>query len=87
VKYIYITVVIANVALSFVQIIPGGGKTIIHAQKPKIVNSIHSSTESLKHHNTRASMKSKNSQDKPVETIELVSLSPTNKQMLLSGKR
>ena len=55
--------------------------------KPKIVNSIHSSRESLKHHNTRASEKRKNSQDEPVETTELVSLNPTNKQMLPSGKR
>ena len=46
--------------------------------KPKIVNSIHSSRESLKHHNTRASEKSKNSQDEPVEATELVSLNPTN---------
>jgi hypothetical protein len=32
-------------------------------------------------------MKSKASQDEPVETTELVSLNPTNKQMLPSGKR
>jgi hypothetical protein len=55
--------------------------------KPKIVNSIHSSRGSLKHHNTRVSMKSKNSQDEPVETTELLSLNPTKKQMLLSSKR
>jgi hypothetical protein len=55
--------------------------------KPRIVNLIHSSRESLKHHNTRASTKSKDSQDEPVETTELVSLNPTNQQMLPSGKR
>jgi hypothetical protein len=55
--------------------------------KPKIVNLIHSSKESLKHHNTRASMKNKNAQDEPVETTEFVSLNPTDKQMLPSGKR
>ena len=54
--------------------------------KPKIVNLIHSSRESLKHHNTRASTKCRTSQDEPVETTELVSLSPANKQMLPSGK-
>ena len=52
--------------------------------KPSIINSIHSSRESLKHHNT---MRNKSSQDEPVETTELVSLNPTNKQMLPSGKR
>ena len=55
--------------------------------KPKIVYSIHSWRESLKHHNIRASTKSKSSQDEPVETTELVSLNPTNKKMLPSGKR
>ena len=55
--------------------------------KPKIVNSIHSSRESLRHHNVRASMKSKNSDGEPAETTELVSIDPTNKQMIPSGKR
>ena len=55
--------------------------------KPKIVNSIHSSRESLKYHNTRASVKSKNSEGETAETTQLVSLNPTNKQMLPSGKR
>jgi hypothetical protein len=54
--------------------------------KPKIVNSIHSSTESLKNRNTRASVKSKNSEE-PVETTELVSLNPASKQILPTGKR
>ena len=55
--------------------------------KPRIVNSIHSSRESLKYHNTRASKKSKDSQDEAIETTELLSLKPTNKQMLPSSKR
>jgi hypothetical protein len=55
--------------------------------KPGIVNLIHSSRESLKHHNTRSIIKSKDSQEEPVETAEPVSLNPTNKQMLPSGKR
>ena len=50
------------------------------------VNSIHSSRESLKYLSARASTKSRNSQNKPVETTEVVSLNPTSKQMLLSGK-
>jgi len=48
---------------------------------------MHSYRESLKHHNTRASVKSKTSEAEPAETTELVSLNRTNKQMLPSGKR
>ena len=55
--------------------------------KPKILNLIHSYRESLQHHNTTANVNSKNSQYEPVETTELVSLNPTNKHMLSSGKR
>jgi len=52
--------------------------------KPKIVNSIHSSRESLKHHTARASVKGRVSEG---EATELVLLNPTNIQMLPSGKR
>ena len=56
--------------------------------KPKIVNSIHSSRESLRHHNAKASVRRRrNSNGEPAETTELVLLNPTNKQMLPSGKR
>ena len=55
--------------------------------KLKIVNSIHSSRESVRHHNTKASVKSRHSDGEPAETTELVSLNPTNKEMLPSGKR
>jgi len=55
--------------------------------KPKIVNSIHSSRESLKHHTVRASAKGRISEGEPAEAAELVLLNPTNKQMLPSGKR
>jgi hypothetical protein len=61
---------------------------IIHEQvfKQKIVNSIHSSQESLKYPNARTSMKSRNSQNESIATTELVSLNSTSKLMLPSGK-
>jgi hypothetical protein len=55
--------------------------------KPKIVNLIHFSKESLEYYNPTASRKSRNSQDDSVEITELVLLNPTSKQTLPPGKR
>ena len=55
--------------------------------KSKIVNSIHSSRDSLKYHTARASVKNRISEEEPAEEKELVLLNPINKQMLPSGIR
>jgi hypothetical protein len=55
--------------------------------KPKIINSVHSSRESLKIPNARASIKPKPSQEDAIEETELVSLKACNKQLIPSGKR
>jgi hypothetical protein len=53
--------------------------------KPKIVNSVHSSRESLKYENSRPSAKSRISQSDAIEVTELVTLNP--KYTINSGKR
>jgi phenolic acid decarboxylase len=47
--------------------------------KPKFVNLMHSSKESLKYPIARASMKGSNSQNETIEITELVSLNPTSR--------
>ena len=55
--------------------------------KPKIVNSIHSSRESLRYSGSRASNKTRHSLSDAVEVTELVSLNTNVKNMTPSGKR
>lgn len=55
--------------------------------KPKIVNSIHSSRESLRIPGTRMSSVRKPSQDDVMEETELVCLKTGNKHLTPSGKR
>ena len=55
--------------------------------KPKIINSIHSSRESLRFPNTRTGNVRKPSQEDKVEETELVPLRVNNKQVIPSGKR
>lgn len=53
--------------------------------KPKIVNSVHSSRESLRQMNSRPSVKQRSSQCDAVEVTELMTLNP--KLTINSGKR
>jgi len=55
--------------------------------KPKIINSVHSSRESLRIPNTRASSLRKSLHEDAIEETELVSLKTCNKQIMPSGKR
>jgi hypothetical protein len=55
--------------------------------KPKIINSVNSSKESLRIPNTRTSSLQKPSQADAKEETELVSLKECNKQIITSGKR
>jgi len=55
--------------------------------KPKIINSVHSSRESLRIPNTRASSLRKPSQEDAIEENELVSLTACSKHVIPSGKR
>ena len=55
--------------------------------KPKIVNSIHSSRESLRCSGSRASNRVRHSLTDAVETTELVSLNTNAKNLVPSGKR
>ena len=55
--------------------------------KPKIINSIHSSQESLRFPNTRTGNVRKLSLEEAVEETELVSLRTGGKQLIHSGKR
>ena len=55
--------------------------------KPKIINSVHSSRESLRFPNTRTSNVRKPSREDSVEETELVSLRTGSKQLIPSGKR
>jgi hypothetical protein len=55
--------------------------------KPKIINSVQSSRESLRIPNTRTGSLRKPSQVDAIEETELVSLKAFNKQVIPSGKR
>ena len=55
--------------------------------KTKIINSVHSSRESLRIPNTTTSTLRKPSQVDAIEETELVSLKACNKQVIPSGKR
>jgi ribosomal protein L10 len=55
--------------------------------KPKIINSIHSSRESLRSPNTRTVNLRKLSQEDAIEETELLSLKPCGKLVIPSGKR
>lgn len=55
--------------------------------KPKIINSVYSSKESLKMSNTRASSKQKPSQSDAIEETELVSLNACSRHITPAGKR
>ena len=55
--------------------------------KPKIINSVHSSRESLRIPNTQASSKRKPSQWDAIEETELVSLKACGKAIIPSGQR
>jgi hypothetical protein len=55
--------------------------------KPKIINSVHSSKESLKILNTKASNKRKPSQGDAIEETELASLNVCSRHVTPSGKR
>jgi hypothetical protein len=54
--------------------------------KPKIINSVHSSKESLRIPHTRTSIKLKPSQEDAIEERKIVSLKACNKQLAPSGK-
>jgi len=55
--------------------------------KPKTINSVHSSRESLRISNTRASSLRKSLHEDAIEETEPVSLKTCNKQIMPSGKR
>ena len=55
--------------------------------KPKIVNSVHSSRESLKYENSKPSVRTRNSHCDAIEVTELVTLNPNLKHAIISGKR
>ena len=55
--------------------------------KPKIINSVYSSRESLRIPNTKANSLRKPSLEDAIEETELMSLKACNKQMISSGKR
>jgi hypothetical protein len=55
--------------------------------KPKIINSVHSSRESLKTHHSRTIDIRRPSLEQAIEETELISLNATNRHMTPSGKR
>lgn len=55
--------------------------------KPKIINSVHSSRESLRIPNTRTNSVQKPLQGNAIEETELVSLKTGTKWIIPSGKR
>jgi hypothetical protein len=55
--------------------------------KPKIVNSVHTSRESLSYQDGRPSTRLRNSQCDAIEVTELATLNPTPKHNINSGKR